>query len=163
MDNSARGRDHRRPNSEKLRVAEATLEKKIKTKYNIFLRKKHFLVLEGYDPRIHALYFCPQLYKFDGDNNLVPLQGEEIGQLVAQSVQDGVVDKQPWYEALDKLPTKPILEQNRSTGNGIRVQQGTLQKQIESSMDGQQQSERTMKRQLHANVRSHLERPDNPD
>jgi hypothetical protein len=119
--------------------------------------------LEGYDPRIHALYFCPQLYKFDGDNNLVPLQGEEIGQLVAQSVQDGVVDKQPWYEALDKLPTKPILEQNRSTGNGILVQQATLQKQIESSLDGQRQSERIMKRQPHANVRSHLERPDNPD
>ena len=50
--------------AEKLRVATATLERKIVTKYNIVLRKKHFLVLEGYDPRIHALYFCPQLYKF---------------------------------------------------------------------------------------------------
>jgi hypothetical protein len=55
---------------EKLRVAKATLEKKIKRKYNIFLRKRHFLVLEEYNPRIHALYFCPQLYKFDPDNKL---------------------------------------------------------------------------------------------
>ena len=34
------------PSAEKLRVAAATLEKKIVTKYNIFLRKSHFLVLE---------------------------------------------------------------------------------------------------------------------
>ena len=66
-------------NAQKLRVAKATLEKNIKKKYNIFLRKKQFLVLEGYDPRIHALYFCPQLYKLDSDNQLVPLEGEEIG------------------------------------------------------------------------------------
>ena len=32
------------PSAEKLRVALATLEKKIVTKYNIFLRPKHFLV-----------------------------------------------------------------------------------------------------------------------
>jgi hypothetical protein len=49
------------PSAEKLRVALATLEKKIVTKYNIFLKPEHFLVLEGYDPRIHALYYCPQL------------------------------------------------------------------------------------------------------
>ena len=42
------------PSAEKLRVALATLEKKIATKYNIFLRRKHFLVLEGYDPRIQC-------------------------------------------------------------------------------------------------------------
>src|SRR6516162_1282867 len=59
------------PSAEKLRVALATLEKKIATKYNIFLRPKHFLVLEGYDPRIHTLYFCPQLYAYDSDNKLV--------------------------------------------------------------------------------------------
>jgi hypothetical protein len=96
------------PKTEKLRVARATQEIKIKRKYNIFLRKKHFLVLDGYNPRIHALYFCPQLYKFDSDNQLVPLEGEEIGQLLAQSVQDGVVVKQPWYEASDKMPSNPI-------------------------------------------------------
>jgi hypothetical protein len=59
------------PSAEKLRVALATLEKKIVRKYNIFLRPEHFLVLEGYDPRIHALYYCPQLYKYDADKKLV--------------------------------------------------------------------------------------------
>jgi len=103
------------PKGEKLRVAKATLEKKIKRKYNIFLRKRHFLVLEEYNPRIHALYFCPQLYKFDSDNKLVSLEGEEIGQLLARSVQDGVVEKPPWYEALDKSPSKPILRTNFDT------------------------------------------------
>src|SRR5580692_2858084 len=94
---------------EKLRVALATLERKIVTKYNIFLRKSHFLVVEGYDPRIHALYFCPQLYKLDSDEKPVALKGEEIGQLLAQSVRDGVVEKQPWYEPSDAVPREPII------------------------------------------------------
>ncbi len=97
------------PSTEKLRVAKATLDQKIVVKYNVFLRKKHYLVLEGYDPRIHALYFCPQLYRHDSDNKLVPLEGEEIGQLLAQSVQDGVMEKQPWYEPSDPLPKQPII------------------------------------------------------
>jgi hypothetical protein len=95
--------------AEKLRVATATLERKIVTKYNIFLQKKHFLVLEGYDPRIHALYFCPQLYKLDSDNKPVALDGDEIGKLLAQSVRDGVVEKQPWYEPSDTVPREPII------------------------------------------------------
>jgi hypothetical protein len=94
---------------DKLRVAAATLERKIVTKYNIFLQKKHFLVLEGYDPRIHALYFCPQLYKLDTDNRAVALEGDEIGKLLAQSVRDGVVEKQPWYEPSETLPREPII------------------------------------------------------
>jgi hypothetical protein len=68
------------------------LDKTIVKKYNILLRKKHYLVLEGYDPRIHALYFCPQLYKYNSDKQLVALEGEEIGKLLAQSVKDGVIE-----------------------------------------------------------------------
>jgi hypothetical protein len=94
---------------EKLRVATATLERKIVTRYNIFLRKKHFLVLDGYDPRIHALYFCPQLYELDSDNKPVALVGDEIGKLLAQSVRDGVVDRQPWYEPSQSLPRESII------------------------------------------------------
>jgi hypothetical protein len=97
------------PAPEKLRVAKATQEKKIVRKYNVFLRKKHYLVLEGYDPRIHALYFCPQLYRYDADNQLVPLEGEEIGNLLAQSLRNGVVEKQPWYEPSKQLPHKPVI------------------------------------------------------
>ena len=121
--------------AEKLRVAKTTLEKRIKKKYNILLRKKHFLVLNGYDPRIHAVYFCPQLYKYDGDNALVPLTGEEIGQLVAQSVQEGVVEKQPWYEALDELPSKPTFNSKRSAA--ARVLQLTYQKPVETSKEAE--------------------------
>jgi hypothetical protein len=126
---------------EKLRVAKTILEKKLKKKYNILLQKKHFLVLEGYDPRIHAVYFCPQLYKYDCDNALVPLTGEEIGQLVAQSVQEGVVEKRPWYETLDELPNQPILDSNRSAA--ACVLQLTYQQPIEPPKEAAGQPEIT--------------------
>ncbi|MFZ0113440.1 MAG: hypothetical protein WAL15_03695 [Xanthobacteraceae bacterium] len=100
------------PSAERLRVATATLERKIVKRYNAFLRKKHFLVLEGFDPRIHTLYFCPQLYKLNSDNKLVALDGEEIGKLVAQSVRDGVVQKQPWYDPEEGSAGKPIVATN---------------------------------------------------
>jgi len=100
------------PSAEKLRVALATKEKKIVRKYNIFLKSQHFLVLEAYDPRIHALYYCPQLYKYGGDKTLVPLEGEEIGKLVAQAVQNGVVEKQPWYPPSEMLSRAPIVTGN---------------------------------------------------
>jgi hypothetical protein len=91
------------PSTEKLRVATATQEKKIVRIYNIFLRKEYFLVVEGYDPQIHAVYFCPQLYKSDSGGNLVALEGEEVGNLLAQSLQHGVLEKQPWYDPSRKL------------------------------------------------------------
>src|SRR5947199_9880357 len=75
------------PSPEKLRVARSTLERKVVKKYNILLRAEQFLVVEGYDPRIHAVYFCPQLYKYDPDKKLVPLQGEEIGRLIAHALE----------------------------------------------------------------------------
>ena len=63
-------------------------EKKILKKYDMFLRTKYFIVIEGYNPRIHALYLCPQLFRHDSDK-LVPLEGEEIGELIARSVEAG--------------------------------------------------------------------------
>jgi len=65
------------PSAEKLRVAQATLEKTVVKRYNIFLRPQHYLVLDGYDPRIHTLYFCPQLYRFDDGNKLVALRARK--------------------------------------------------------------------------------------
>ena len=97
---------------EKLRVAHATQERRIVKKYNLLLQAQHYMVIDGYDPRIHALYFCPQLYQFDADRRLVPLQGEEIGKLVVQAVQGGVIEKQPWYEPSNKLPAEPIINAN---------------------------------------------------
>jgi hypothetical protein len=65
--------------------------------------------VEGYDPRIHVLYFCPQLYKLDSDGKLVPLPGEEIGRFVAQAVEGKVKSRLPWYEPLDELPEERII------------------------------------------------------
>ncbi len=97
------------PSPERLRVARSTQERKIVKKYNILLRAEHFLALEGYDPRIHTLYFCPQLYKYDPDKKLVPLQGEEIGRLIAQALEGRVTERRPWYEPSEKLPDQPII------------------------------------------------------
>src|SRR5437763_15699885 len=97
------------PSPDRLRVARSTQERKIVKKYNILLRARHFLTVEGYDPRIHAVYFCPQLYRYDPDKKLVPLQGEEIGKLIANALEGGVNDRRPWYEPSDQMPEKPII------------------------------------------------------
>jgi hypothetical protein len=93
---------------EKLRVAHTTTDRKVVKRYRLFRQAQHFLIVDGYDPRIHALYFCPQLYKYDQDK-LVPLQGDEIGRLIAQSLEAGVNERRPWYEPLDRTPDEPII------------------------------------------------------
>jgi hypothetical protein len=97
------------PSPERLRVARSTLERKIVKKHNVFLRAQHFLVVEGYDQRIHAVYFCPQLFRYDSDKKLVPLQGDEIGKLIAQALEGGVAERRPWYEPAEKTPNEPII------------------------------------------------------
>jgi len=97
------------PTPERLRVARATQERKIVKKYNVLLRAQHFLVMDGYDPRIHAVYFCPQLYRYDTDKKLVPLQGEEIGQMIAHALEGGVTPRRPWYEPSEQMPDQPAI------------------------------------------------------
>jgi hypothetical protein len=97
------------PSPTKLRVARATQERTVVKKYNALLAVQHYLVVENYNPRIHALYFCPQLYRYDSDRKLVPLQGEEIGALIAQSVEGAVTDRPPWYEPSEQLPDRRII------------------------------------------------------
>jgi len=97
------------PSPERLRVARATQERKIIKKYNILLRAQHFLQVDGYDPRIHAVYFCPQLYRYDPDKKLVPLQGEEIGRLIAHALEGGVTPRRPWYEPSEQMPDQPAI------------------------------------------------------
>ena len=94
---------------EGLRVAQATQERKVVMKRERILKRKPFLVVNGYDPRIHAVYFCPQLYRYDSDKKLVPLPGEEIGKLIAQSIEGGVRKRRIWYEPSEKLPEQPII------------------------------------------------------
>ena len=97
------------PSPVRLRVARSTREKKIVKRYGPLLNVKHFLELEGYDPRIHAVYFCPQLFRYDPDNKLVPLEGEEIGEIVAHTLVSGVLERRPWYEPSEKIPSQPII------------------------------------------------------
>ena len=103
------------PSPERLRVARSTLEREIVKKWNILLRAKRFLVVEGYDPRIHAVYFCPQLYRHDPDKKLVPLQGEEIGRLIAHALEGGVTERRPWYAPSESLPDQPIISASMQT------------------------------------------------
>ena len=97
------------PSNERIRVARATQERKVVTRYDLLLRAKHYLVVEGYNPRIHAVYLCPQLYKYDANQKLVPLQGEEISQLIAHALGHKVAQRRPWYDPSDKLPDEPII------------------------------------------------------
>jgi hypothetical protein len=94
---------------DKLRVALTTQERKLVRKKKLLQKPKYFLVVDGYDPRIHGLYFCPQLYRKE-DGDLVPLSGQEIGQLMAQALEGGAVEKTPWYEPTDGMPKEPIIE-----------------------------------------------------
>lgn len=97
------------PSPDRLRVARTTLERKIVKRYTIFLRAEHYLFVEGYDSRIHGVYFCPQLYRYDADKKLVPLQGEEIGRLIARALESGIKERRPWYEPAEKLPDEPVI------------------------------------------------------
>ena len=62
------------PSPQRIRVAQSLQDKKIKRRYDILLRAKYFILVEGFNPRIHTLYFCPQLYRYDTERKLVPLQ-----------------------------------------------------------------------------------------
>ena len=94
---------------DKLRVALTTQDRKFVKKGKLFGRAEYFLVVDGYDPRIHALYFCPQLYKNE-DGELVPLTGQEIGQLMARALEAGAVEKAPWYEPSDGVQEQPVIK-----------------------------------------------------
>lgn len=98
------------PSPTKLRVARATQERTVVKRYNVLLAAQHYLVVEGYNPRVQAVYFCPQLYRYDSERKLVPLQGEEIGALIAQSVESAVTDRRPWYEPSEGMPNHRIIK-----------------------------------------------------
>lgn len=93
---------------DKLRVAFVTQERKLVKKRRLFRKSQLFLVVDGYDPRIHALYFCPQLYK-KKDGELVALTGQEIGQLMARALEGGAIEKPPWYEPSSAAPKEPVV------------------------------------------------------
>jgi Mrp family chromosome partitioning ATPase len=94
---------------EKLRVALTTQARKLIKKRKLFGKPELFLDLDGYDPRIHALYFCPQLYKNE-DGELVALSGQEVGQLMARALEGGSIERPPWYEPSDGASKEPVIK-----------------------------------------------------
>ena len=94
---------------EKLRVALTTRDRKVRKKRKLMGKAEYYVVLDEYDPRIHALYFCPQLYKNE-DGALVPLSGPEIGQLMAKALEKGAIEKAPWYVPTDGVPNEPVIK-----------------------------------------------------
>jgi hypothetical protein len=97
------------PSPQRIRVARFMQEKNILKKFDTLRRTKHFMVIEGYNPRIHAVYLCPQLFRYDSDK-LVPLEGEEIAELIARSVEVGAVERSPWYDPMERLPQEPMFD-----------------------------------------------------
>ena len=96
---------------DKLRVAMTTRDRELVKRRKLFGKPAYFLAVDGYDPRIHALYFCPQLYKNE-DGALVPLSGEEIGQLMARALEGAAIEKRPWYDPGDSVPKDPVINVN---------------------------------------------------
>ena len=40
----------------------------------------------------------------------MPLEGEEIGRLIARAVEASASERRPWYEAMEKLPQQPLID-----------------------------------------------------
>jgi hypothetical protein len=50
-----------------------------------------------------------ELYKNE-DGELVALSGQEIGQLMAQALEGGAIEKPPWYAPFDGAPKEPVIK-----------------------------------------------------
>jgi hypothetical protein len=94
--------------TKKLRVASATQQKKVVQRFTLN-RRKTFLVIEEYSPRIHILLFCPQLYQYDQAGRLSPLNGEEIGRFIAEALEQKAPPKCPWYNPIHATPVEGVL------------------------------------------------------
>jgi hypothetical protein len=92
----------------KLRVASVTQQKKVVQRFTLY-RRKTFLVVEEYNPRIHILLFCPQLYQYDQAGRLSPLEGEEIGRFIAEALEQKAPLKCPWYNPRRATPVEAVL------------------------------------------------------
>jgi len=40
----------------------------------------------------------------------VPLEGDEIGRLIAHAVEGGIAERRPWYGPSETLPDRPIID-----------------------------------------------------
>src|SRR5919198_3867867 len=97
------------PSPSKLRVARATQERKVVKRHKLLGKSDYYLDVEDYDPRIHAVYFCPQLYRYEQDRKLVPLDGVEIGELIARALETGVKERRAWDLPSGAMPDEPVI------------------------------------------------------
>jgi hypothetical protein len=49
------------------------------------------------------------LYRHDEHDRLVPLEGEEIGRLLAKALEGKVKLRLPWFEPTHKPPADPLI------------------------------------------------------
>jgi hypothetical protein len=96
-----------------LRVATTTQQKRIVQRFTLS-GPKTFLIIEEYNPRIHILLFCPQLYQYDQSGRLIPLGGDEIGKFIAQALAKKVPLRCPWYGPAHASPIQPLLSEPMS-------------------------------------------------
>ena len=47
-----------------------------------------YLFVKGYNPQLHFVVLCPQLYKHDRAGRLIPLRAAEIGQFIARALNE---------------------------------------------------------------------------
>jgi hypothetical protein len=40
----------------------------------------------------------------------MPLQGDEIGRLIAHADEGGITERRPWYDPSEELPDRPIID-----------------------------------------------------
>jgi len=94
----------------RLRVARVTQSRKIVRRlwpgYS-----RLYLEIDDYDPRVHVLILCPQLYKHDAEGRIVPLRAGEIGTFIARALDRKANVRNPWYSADSPLPDYPIINE----------------------------------------------------
>jgi hypothetical protein len=115
---------------ERLRVAQAGQAREIIRKGWPF-RPRFFLYVKGYNPRIHFVVFCPQLYKYDHAGHLLPLRGIEIGQFIARALDDKATPRTPWYALSSGPSDQPIINESLLTEYDTLLAEPTLVPQIQ--------------------------------
>ena len=98
------------PSPDRLRIARATLERRVVKKYNIFLRARHFLVVDGYNPRHSCAVFLPAALPLRlRQEARARCRAKRSARCIAQSLEGGVAERRPWYQPADKFPNDPVI------------------------------------------------------
>jgi len=104
------------PSPERLRVARSTLERKIVKKNTILSLRRNISLC--WKDMIHEFMRCSFALNFTSmirKKKLVPLQGDEIGRLIAHAVEGGITERRPWYDPSEELPDRPIIDVQMNT------------------------------------------------